>query len=212
LVARQLPQTLNSHRGSGLATIAHLITAPGAALWHAFYHLWHCPVSLQLVDRGQRDQISAPRFTKGLIHMTDLKLIALDTEDLEVISAHVQDAVVRVADMGYARGDRRFALLMNRFDWEAATKGRDKGVRKRAALHFDAVQSVVTNGFDPSSAEGVLALLAITFTSIDGPAGIVELSFAGGGTVRLGVECLEARLSDLGAAWAAAAKPKHALE
>jgi hypothetical protein len=144
--------------------------------------------------------------------MTDLKLIALDTEDLEVISAHVQDAVVRVADMGYARGDRRFALLMNRFDWEAATKGRDKGVRKRAALHFDAVQSVVTNGFDPSSAEGVLALLAITFTSIDGPAGIVELSFAGGGTVRLGVECLEARLSDLGAAWAAAAKPKHALE
>jgi hypothetical protein len=144
--------------------------------------------------------------------MTDLKLIALDTEDLEVISAHVQDAVVRVADMGYARGDRRFALLMNRFDWEAANNGRDKGVRKRAALHFDAVQSVVTNGFDPSSAEGVLELLAITFTSIDGPAGIVELSFAGGGTVRLGVECLEARLSDLGAAWAAAAKPKHALE
>ena len=50
--------------------------------------------------------------------MTDLKLLALDTEDLEVISAHVQDAVVRVADMGYARGDHRFALLMNRFDWE----------------------------------------------------------------------------------------------
>ena len=144
--------------------------------------------------------------------MTDLKLIALDTEDLEVISAHVQDAVLRVADMGYARADRRFALLMNRFDWEADVARRGKGIRKRAALHFDAVQSVVTNGFDPSSAEGVLELLAITFTPIDGPSGIVELSFAGGGTVRLGVECLEARLSDLGAAWAAAAKPKHALD
>ncbi|MDB5474287.1 MAG: hypothetical protein JWP99_1590 [Devosia sp.] len=144
--------------------------------------------------------------------MTDLKLLALDSEDLEVISAHVQDAVVRVSDMGYARGDRRFALLMNRFDWIAESGRRDKGVRKRSALHFDAVQSVVTNGFDPASAEGVLELLAITFTPIDGPAGLVELSFAGGGTVRLGVECLEARLSDLGAAWAAVAKPKHALD
>jgi len=144
--------------------------------------------------------------------MTDLKLIALDTEDLEVLSAHVQDAVVRVQDMGYARGDRRFALLMNRFDWESGQGRRDKGLRKRTALHFDGVQSVVTNGFDPASPEGVLNLLAISFISIDGPAGIIELSFAGGGTVRLGVECLEARLSDLGAAWAASAKPAHALD
>tara|TARA_R110002020_G_scaffold50791_4_gene143692 strand:+ start:4352 stop:4786 length:435 start_codon:yes stop_codon:yes gene_type:complete len=144
--------------------------------------------------------------------MTDLKLLAFDTEDLEVISAHVQDAVVRVADMGYARADRRFALLMNRFDWSSAQGRRDKGVRKRAALHFDAVQSVVTSGYDPAAAEGVLELLAISFSPIDGPAGIVELSFAGGGTVRLGVECLEARLSDLGAAWAAAAKPAHSLD
>lgn len=144
--------------------------------------------------------------------MTDLKLLALDSEDLEVISAHVQDAVVRVADMGYARADRRFALLMNRFDWTSAQGRRDKGVRKRAALHFDAVQSVVTSGYDPAAAEGVLELLAITFSPIDGPAGIVELSFAGGGAIRLGVECLEARLSDLGAAWAAAAKPAHSLD
>lgn len=143
--------------------------------------------------------------------MTDLKLLALDTEDLDVLSAHVQDAVVRVADMGYARGDRRFALLMNRYDWES-DKPRGKGVRKRAALHFDAVQSVVTAGFDPNAHDGVLNLLAITFIPIDGPAGIVELSFAGGGTVRLGVECLEARLSDLGATWAATAKPAHTLD
>ena len=63
--------------------------------------------------------------------MTDLKLLALDTEDLDVISAHVQDAVVRVADMGYARGDRRFALLMNRYDW-ASDKPRGKAARRRS--------------------------------------------------------------------------------
>lgn len=144
--------------------------------------------------------------------MTDLKLLALDSEDLEVISAHVQDAVVRVGDMGYARADKRFAVLMNRFDWENGTGRRDKGQRKRAGLHFNGVQSVTTQGIDTNAHEGVLELLAIAFSPIDGPAGIVALNFAGGGTVRLGVECVDARLSDLGAVWAAAAKPVHALD
>ena len=56
----------------------------------------------------------------------------------------------------------------------------------------------------------MLELLALTFTITDDPAGTVELDFAGGGTVRLSVECLEARLQDLGAAWAAKATPAHA--
>ncbi|WIY53121.1 DUF2948 family protein [Devosia sp. YIM 151766] len=143
--------------------------------------------------------------------MTDLKLIALDSEDLEVVSAHVQDAVIRVADMGYARGDRRFALLMNRFDW-TSDKPRTKALRKRAALHFDGVSHVAYAGFDPAAPEGVLELLAIHFDQEDPPAGLVELRFAGGGTVRLSVDYLEARLADLGAAWAASGKPVHALD
>ncbi|KRA95068.1 hypothetical protein ASD83_19825 [Devosia sp. Root685] len=144
--------------------------------------------------------------------MTDLKLLALDTEDLAVLSAHVQDAVVRVVDMGYARGDKRFALLMNRYDW-TEDKPRSKGLRKRSGLHFDRVQSVAYAGFDPASAEGVLNLLALSFVpSPDGVSGVVEITFAGGGTVRLTVEVLEARLADLGAAWAAAAKPGHKLD
>ena len=143
--------------------------------------------------------------------MTDLKLLALDSEDLQVISAHVQDAVVRVGDMGYARADRRFALLMNRFDWESAD-ARGRGLRKRAGLHFDCVTHVAIAGFDPNARDGVLELLAVTFAITDDPAGTVELSFAGGGTVQLTAECLEARLADLRATWAAAANPAHALE
>jgi Protein of unknown function (DUF2948). len=144
--------------------------------------------------------------------MTDLKLIALDTEDLQIVSAHVQDAVVRVANLGYARADRRFALLMNRFDWTSVGGRRSKGVRKRAALHFDAVSHVAYAGFDPNAPEGVLELLAVTFAPTDAPSGIIELSFAGGGTVRLTVDYIEARLTDLGAAWAAAGQPRHALD
>lgn len=139
--------------------------------------------------------------------MPDLKLLALDTEDLEVISATTQDAIVRVGDMGFAKADSRFALLMNRFAWEEGGKTRQ---RKRAALHFDRVSDVKVAGIDTNSVDGVLELLAIRFNVTDDPAGTVELAFAGGGTIRLAVECLEARMQDLGAAWAAKATPAHA--
>jgi hypothetical protein len=138
--------------------------------------------------------------------MPDLKLLALDSEDLDVISATTQDAVVRVGDMGFARADGRFALLMNRFAWEEDGKTRQ---RKRAALHFDRVSDVKAAGIDLNAQDGVLELLTIRFNANDDPAGTVELAFAGGGTVRLAVECLEARLQDLGAAWAAKATPVH---
>lgn len=143
--------------------------------------------------------------------MTDLKLLALDTEDLEVVSAYVQDAIVRVEDMGYVKSDRRFALLMNRFAWEEGDD-RSKGQRKRAALHFDYVDEAQISGIDLKAREGVLELLSITFTPSELPQGELILSFAGGGTVRLTVECLEARMRDLGAAWVAKARPAHQLE
>ena len=108
--------------------------------------------------------------------------------------------------MGFAKADHRFALLMNRFAWEE--DGRVKQ-RKRAALHFDRVNDVKVSGIDTNAVDGVLELLAIRFNVSDYPAGSIDLEFAGGGTVRLGVECLEARLQDLGAAWAAKATPEH---
>lgn len=144
--------------------------------------------------------------------MPDLKLMAIDAEDLEVISAHVQDAVLKVEDMGFAKSDRRFALVLNRFAWEASDGAKGKGQRRRSGLHFNFVQSAEISGIDTNAREGVLELLALTFTASDAPAGEVLLSFAGGGTVRLQVECLEARLSDLGAAWSAKGRPAHKLE
>lgn len=143
--------------------------------------------------------------------MPDLKLLALDSEDLEVISTYVQDAVVRVEDMAFAKADKRFALMMNRFAWEEGSN-RSKGQRKRTALHFDYVEGSKVAGIDMNAREGVLELLSITFTPGDMPNGEVVLSFAGGGTVKLNVECLEARMRDLGAAWAAKARPAHELE
>lgn len=149
--------------------------------------------------------------------MSDLKLMALDSEDLEVISAHIQDAVVRVGDMGFAKADRRFALLVNRYAWEAesTTSKRSKGAkgqRKRTALHFDNVDAAELTGIDIKAREGVLELLSVTFEPGTLPQGVVTLCFAGGGTVRLNVECLEAKMRDLGAAWAASGRPAHEIQ
>jgi len=120
--------------------------------------------------------------------MPDLKLLALDSEDLDVISATTQDAVVRVGDIGFAKGDHRFALLMNRFAWEE--DGRTKQ-RKRTALHFDRVNEVKVSGIDLNAVDGVLELLAIRFTASEAPAGNIDLDFAGGGETTADCKTLE---------------------
>lgn len=140
--------------------------------------------------------------------MGDLKLLALDSEDLETISATTQDAVVRVPDIGFAADDRRFILMMNRYAWEAEGK-RGPGQRRRTALAFNRVNRVQTAGINLGAGEGVLDLLDIHFEPAEAPAGTIELRFAGGGAIRLAVECIEARLEDLGAAWAAQGRPEH---
>jgi hypothetical protein len=139
-----------------------------------------------------------------------LKLAAFDEEDLAVISAHVQDAVLKVGDMVYLPGEQRFAIAMNRFTWEKAADGKRRDYeRRRAALSFDRVQAARLSNIDRTRPDAVLELLAIAFETTDAPAGKVTLFFAGGGAVQLDVEVVEARLGDLGAAWATAAKPSH---
>jgi hypothetical protein len=139
--------------------------------------------------------------------MDPLKLVALDREDLDIVSAHLQDAVLKVADMVFLPREHRFALVANRFDWEGAVAGLRR--RRRTGLSFVRVLSARISGFDPQAGETVLNLLAVTFQVLDAPSGVVELVFSGGAGLRLEVECLEAQLSDLGPAWEAVAVPAH---
>ena len=141
--------------------------------------------------------------------MECLKLIAMDEEDLAVLSAHLQDAVVKQADMGFLPRSQRFALLLNRFDWDYNPQT-DETVRRRAGLHFERVRAVQCRGFPQARREGVLNLLAVTFEPTQAPSGYVRLTFSGGAEVRLEVECIEAGLKDLGPAWGCASTPSHA--
>ncbi len=142
--------------------------------------------------------------------MEQLKLVALDADDLEIISAHVQDAVMQVGGLDWRAGEKRFLIEMNRFVWEnAGGLLRRHNERRRSVLHFDRVLSVRSSGIPRGKAQEVLSLLTIGFAEDEAPAGSIELLFAGGGAIVLEVECVEVRLTDLGAAWAAGSRPVH---
>ncbi|MFG1299869.1 DUF2948 family protein [Xanthobacter sp. V3C-3] len=140
--------------------------------------------------------------------MENLKLIALDEEDLAIVSAHLQDAVVKTVDMGYLPRSQRFAMLLNRFDWDQQVCTKET-VRRRTGLHFERVRDVKCRGMEEARRTGVLNLLAVTFLPGDAPSGFVLLTFSGGAEVRLEVECIEAGMSDLGPAWGCTHAPAH---
>lgn len=147
--------------------------------------------------------------TKQAGHGQELRLIAMDDEDLAVVSANLQDAIVRVADMAWLPAEHRFALVASRYDWVAADAGRRE--RASCGLHFDHVRKVRLSGFDQKKKNQLLNLLGITFCVGEAPAGVVEIVFSGDAGVRLEVDCIEAQMRDLGVRWKARAQPGHEL-
>lgn len=143
--------------------------------------------------------------------MAEIKLQALDAQDLAILSAQCQDALVRVADLAYLGPQKQFALVCNRFDWALASQNTRKAAfeRRRAGLRFERVTRARLTGFDQSAGDAILVLLAIVFVAGEEPGGEIRLQFAAGAEIRLDVECIEAELKDLGAAWATAHKPDH---
>lgn len=140
--------------------------------------------------------------------MTDvtLRLLAFDAEDLAVVSAHLQDAVLKASDMAFLARERRFALVCNRFDWSAADGGACQ--RRRTGMRFERVTAVRSRGV-PQGADIALEMLAIRFEPGEEPGGMVELVFAGGAALQLTVECIEAAMDDLSPGWQAATVPGH---
>lgn len=177
----------------------------------------------------------AVKKVQSIATMPDLKLIAFDHDDLAVVSTHLQDAVLRVADMAFLPREQRFAAVVNRFDWDdlLASGGQPSKQtvrRRRAGLRFERVRDAKVQGINLKDGRATLALLAISFephaaaaassaadaspsgthaSETDGPEGYVTLTFSGGAAIRLSVECIEAELKDLGAVWATARVPEH---
>ena len=153
----------------------------------------------------------APRLPALATRDRPFRVRAEDTEDLGVVSAYLQDAVLPVAEIAYLPAERRFALVAGRFRWEKAARakvaaeGGEPLERVHCGLRFETVTAVRTRGFDPKTERGrMLNLLQIA--PVDGG---VELICADGATIRLDAERLACHVEDLGEPWPTVFRPTH---
>ncbi len=133
-----------------------------------------------------------------------LQLLAQDQEDLAVLSAALQDAVAKVGDIVFEAKARRLTISFNRFRWEAGARQ-----RVRSALQLGGVLKVQARKIRRDRRDAVLELLAIAFEPEEAPGGTLTLSFAGGGDLRVAVECVDAVLADISEPWPTPRAPAH---
>lgn len=139
---------------------------------------------------------------------TPLRLLAQDADDLAVLSAALQDAIAKIGDIRWDAQGRTLTIACNRFRWESAGK---KGERVRAALQFGDVAGVQARNLRRDAKGAIVELLSIGFEAADeAPAGVVTLTFAGGGDMRVSVDCLDVALADVSDPWATPRTPGHA--
>ena len=131
-----------------------------------------------------------------------LRLLAQDEDDLQIISAALQDAILRPRDVVWEKSARRVTVTLSRFCWECG------GTRVLSALQFGDVLGVRSRQL-PRGPDAVLELLALHFVPGEAPGGQVLLMFAGGGDLSVQVECLDAVVADLTPRWKAQAQPTH---
>jgi hypothetical protein len=132
-----------------------------------------------------------------------LRLLAEDAEDLEIISAALQDAVVKVGDIQYQAAARKLTLAANRYRWEA------KGERVRAGLQLGGVMAVKAKNIRRTPKDAVVEVLAVSFEPGEPPGGAVTITLAGGGELRCEVECIDAVLADVSQPWPTRKTPAH---
>ena len=144
-----------------------------------------------------------------------LRLRAEDADDLAVISACLQDALVSVRDLSYDREARSFMLVANRFRWECggepAGGGEPVFERTLCGLAFEEIEGVAYRGFHRNEENRILCLLAIR-PMLDGAGGAIDLEFAAGVTVRLKASGIRCWVRDLGEPWPTTWHPEHATD
>ncbi len=141
-----------------------------------------------------------------------LKLSALDADDLGVISAACQDALVAVRDCAHFKDEKRFVLLLNRFRWEADPTVEAAHSRTHSALVFNEVTAVRHHNIPLDEPDRMLELLALVFDDKGGNERSVTLRFAAGRAIRLEIDRLACHLGDVGEPWATPWKPAHPVE
>jgi hypothetical protein len=138
-----------------------------------------------------------------------LRLRAEDTSDVEIVSAAVQDALLRAGDIFFDPRLRRVSIVLSRFRWEQA---KDAGPyeRIRAVLSIEGVLGLKSQRFRREAPDALASILSLKFDAdAEPPGGALRILLAGGGELALQVEALDVMLADLGPAWRTPRRPDH---
>ena len=136
-----------------------------------------------------------------------LRLLAQDVDDLQIISAALQDAIAHVGDIRHEPKARTLTIMFNRYRWEAAEGV--CGERVVSALQFGDVQRVRHRGLASEDPGALVSCLALDFEAGEPPGGRILLHFSHGGDLAAEVECIDPVLADVSDAWPAARAPDH---
>jgi hypothetical protein len=149
------------------------------------------------------------RFEDG--HEKPLNLGAQDAEELQVLSALIQDAIFPITEMKWQAKQHRFGLLLNRFRWEEGARVQTTPERVQSLLVIDNVLSVASQGVDRAEKDMILSILTAEFEAGEDGGGDIVLTLAGDGAIRLSVEAIEMTLKDVTRPYKAISKkaPKH---
>lgn len=138
-----------------------------------------------------------------------LRLLAEDAGDLQIISAALQDAVAKVGEVRFDPRARTLTVACNRYRWERAGGRGRSGERVRSALQIGSVLAVRSRQVRLDAPTAVISVLSVAWEPAAPPAGVVVLTLAGGGELRVEVEALEAVLADVSDPWPARGIPVH---
>ena len=144
------------------------------------------------------------------MNTNNLKLIAKTNDDLRVISAHLQDSIVKTSDIASLARNRIFLMQLNRFMWEDVEKGVfRKNKRIRTVLKFENILKVASKNVDQNKNDRFLDFLAIETIKMPDKNYEMNLIFSGDVVLKLIAEAIEVTLDDQGSPWESKNKPEH---
>ena len=144
------------------------------------------------------------------MNVTNLKLLATSDEDLKIVAAHLQDAIVSMQDIANLKKNRIFLIQLNRFMWEDVEKGVfRKNKRIRTVLKFDNVISVLSKNVNTKKDKNFLDFLTIESNLLPDKSYEIKLIFSGDAVIKIKTEVIDVTLDDQGYSWESKTQPKH---
>ena len=144
------------------------------------------------------------------MNVKNLKLIARTEEDLRVVSAHLQDAIVNISDIANLEKNKIFLMRLNRFMWEDVEKGVfRKNKRISTIIKFENVIKVHSKNINQKKKDKFLDFLTIETNKMPDNNYEMKIVFSGDLIIRVISEVIEVTLDDQGEAWDTKNMPKH---